>query len=685
MVTISGPICPIACSEEVEDFRLPVPGVMVHLSPPFDPPILKGIKVHPDNPFRFDFILDKGDVQLSNNQLKNESSKLIKYFLASITVPEQDLWVNLSPYEKKRIIPQFFGLTEMGRDLLAEDYMLKQITASLIYPEEEIGKKFWKRVYEEAAEKFGSTSIPINTFNKVWIVPEKAVVYENAQAGTAYVVESKLKVMLEEDYLSLSRHQGKVTGTSNNAHTIGSHFIREIIIPELAKEVNSGKNFSKLRQVYNSLILATWYKKKIKDSILEQAYADKNKVSGVNVTDPQEKEKIYQRYLKAFKKGVYNYIKEEQDPITKEVIPRKYFSGGVALGLALASPAMRTNFLDQEAKLQIVHILPDAPQRLRTPLFIIQERTDSAQLTETIEKVRQAYRNVVPRSVFKDWVIIRNDDIKKMQGNSVPDSLEVYSDYLNSLGGDQNKLLDKVKRETGNANIQLTDLTKRIKVGYFNSGGHKHVYLLELETRRGPPLEMAIVLKREQAKGDIATNEMSGMRRLRDRGVKRGKAFPVPVIGEEITMPDGRVLYSEQFIKGPTAEELYRKGKLTPQIRKKIIDNLFDIANGLSNDIGVPIDLHRLNWVIDRNGNPIMVDIGKRRANVRSSGKVTLKNGDVVDFRRAKTFLLMSLMYQFGYQDSRDMFIFNSITHSLGREIASQFFQDVVSFFCRYQ
>ena len=41
--------------------RLPAPGVMVHLSPEFNPPMLKGIKVHADNPFRFDFILDKGD------------------------------------------------------------------------------------------------------------------------------------------------------------------------------------------------------------------------------------------------------------------------------------------------------------------------------------------------------------------------------------------------------------------------------------------------------------------------------------------------------------------------------------------------------------------------------------------------------------------------------------------------
>src|ERR1700733_2840351 len=204
--SVIGPL-PMALAS---DFHLPVPGVMIHLSPPLDPPILKGIKVHPDNPFRFEFILDKGDSALSNIQLKDESSKLIKYFLASLTIPEKDLWVNLSPYEKDRIIPQSFGLTEMGRDLLAEDYMLKQITASLIYTEDVIGRKFWKRIYQEAAKKFGTTNISVNTFNKVWIVPEKAVVYENAKAATAYIIESKLKVMLEEDYLSLEKNNVSV-------------------------------------------------------------------------------------------------------------------------------------------------------------------------------------------------------------------------------------------------------------------------------------------------------------------------------------------------------------------------------------------------------------------------------------------------------------------------------------------
>ena len=204
LVNSFGPM-PLA---QAQDFRLPAPGVMVHLSPEFNPPILKGIKVHPDNPFRFDFILDKGDSQLSNDALKDESSKLIKYFLASLTIPEKDLWVNLSPYEKDRIIPNSFGLNRNGPGLVGRRLHAQADNSILIYPEDEIGKKFWKRIYEEAAKKFGTTNIPVNTFNKVWIVPEKAVVYENAKAGTAYVVESKLKVMLEQDYLSLQKHEG---------------------------------------------------------------------------------------------------------------------------------------------------------------------------------------------------------------------------------------------------------------------------------------------------------------------------------------------------------------------------------------------------------------------------------------------------------------------------------------------
>jgi adenosine deaminase len=345
---------------QAADFPLPQPGVMVRLSPEFNPAILKGIRVHPDNPFRFDFILDQGDGVLrprpDQEQFKTESTRLVKYFLASLTIPERDLWVNLSPYEKDRIIPQSFGLTEMGRDLLAEDYMLKQITASLVYPEGETGKRFWKRIYQEASKKFGTTDIPVNTFNKVWIVPEKAVVYENAKAGTAYIVESGLKVMLEQDYLAFEKHAVIPSGVNSakdhktpldpsalpqsDINALGSKIVREIVIPELTKEVNEGKNFARLRQVYQSLILAAWYKKEIKNSILTQVYADRQKVAGINIDDPQERQRIYEQYLRAFKKGVYNYIKDEADTVTRNILPRKYFSGG--FDLAMTGTALRT-------------------------------------------------------------------------------------------------------------------------------------------------------------------------------------------------------------------------------------------------------------------------------------------------------------------------------------------------------
>jgi len=319
-----------------DGFILPAPGQMVALSPAFSPTVLKGIKLDPKNPFRFHFFIDRGDSSLSQGELKQESAKLIKYFLASLTIPEKDLWVNLSPYEKDRIVPREFGQTEMGRDLLAQDYLLKQITASLIYPESQLGKEFWAKVYAQAQAKYGTTNIPINTFNKVWIVPEKAVVYENA--GVAFVLENHLKVMLEQDYLSMEKHnlpctvRYRVRGSSKDINAIGSQIVRQIVLPALTKEVNEGKNFSQLRQVFYSLILATWYKKKIKDSILNKVYSNRNRIGGVNVS-AGDKDKIYQEYLKAFKKGVYNYIKEEPDQITGQTIPRKYFSGGMLLNM----------------------------------------------------------------------------------------------------------------------------------------------------------------------------------------------------------------------------------------------------------------------------------------------------------------------------------------------------------------
>jgi hypothetical protein len=313
---------------------LPAPGAMVNLSPAFEPAMLKGVTVHKDNPFLFDFIVDVGQDKLTGAPLKEEGEKLIKYFMAGLTIPEKDLWVNLSPYEKDKITTDALGQTELGRDLLAQDYLLKQITASLIYPEDQLGKKFWDRVYAKSQQMFGTTEIPINTFNKVWIMADKAEVFERNQ--TAFVVGQHLKVMLEEDYLALQKNTKP--GTASDSSNVSAQIVREIVLPELEKEVNSGKNFANLRQIFNSIILASWYKNNLKQSVLNQAYSGQSSVKGIDLEDPTVKQKIYDQYLAAYKKGVFNLVKE--DSATSAA--RKYFSGGMRPGAA-SNPAMSTD------------------------------------------------------------------------------------------------------------------------------------------------------------------------------------------------------------------------------------------------------------------------------------------------------------------------------------------------------
>lgn len=318
---------------------------MLFLSSAFNPPVLKGLKVYLQEPLRFDFILDPGqENDPSQEKTKKAAEKLIKYFLASLTIPEEDLWVNLSPYEKDRIIPETFGRTQMGRDLLEEDYILKQLVASLLYPEGETGKRFWQKVYALAQEKYGTTDIPVDVFNKVWIVPEKAVVYENTKAGEVYITDSRLKVLLEQDYLAteLNSAQAKIVRDSGRqpleekesvagAQDIARSVLRDVVIPVLEKEVNEGGNFALLRQVYQSLILATWYKRKIKRSLLASVYVNRRKIAGINIAGLNAAEEIWQRYADSFRKGTHDLVVEQGSLYSDEVTVRRYFSGGFVL------------------------------------------------------------------------------------------------------------------------------------------------------------------------------------------------------------------------------------------------------------------------------------------------------------------------------------------------------------------
>jgi hypothetical protein len=422
-------------------FMPPAQGT-VSLSPAFTPCQLRGVKIDPQDPFRLDFIVEEGDSGLTGQAFEDESQKLIKYFLATLTTPENDLWVNLSPYEDNRIIQDDFGRTAMGRDLLAQDYVLKQITASLMHPDADLGKKFWDEVYKRTFEKYGTTDIPVDTFNKVWIVPERAVIYESSNDSmSAYVDETRLKVMLESDYLAAQEgtwHQA--LGTGRMPETIGptssaqwpvpsakvdtqdlaKQVVRDVIVPVLEREVNEGRNFAELRQVYHSLLLAVWLKKKLqsavplepvaekpgimKGNLLSLIFVNQHKTGGLETADPKaEVRSIYDRYFEAFKKGAYNIIREDYDIYSQELIPRKYFSGGMTFSLKEIDAAMsirkgrppmstRRTFLRIETRIQ-ARIEPEGA----TTGFFIEERPETREKFYYFQTTR---RTIMRAGVF---------------------------------------------------------------------------------------------------------------------------------------------------------------------------------------------------------------------------------------------------------------------------------------------
>ena len=260
------------------------PGQGSTLSPPCCPATLRGIRWDRQDPLKIRFFVDAGDPFSygKNNAdgdqalLRAESSKLIKYFLAFIALSENERFKTLNSLAASLIDPAKGGL----------------------------GEEFWQKVQARAQAKYGTTRIPMDMLHKVRVLPDKAVVYANRD--TAFVLEAHLKVVLEEALIAAAPR--------DKSGSLNVEAFREVVIPALTEEVNGGKNFSQLRQVLNSLILAAWYRKKIQGSFLNNIYSNTRKqssktVPGAPTGGPIDKEKA-------------------SASLAGEMMPEEHFSGG---------------------------------------------------------------------------------------------------------------------------------------------------------------------------------------------------------------------------------------------------------------------------------------------------------------------------------------------------------------------
>ncbi len=330
-----------------------VPPGLLGLSQPFSLPCAAGLSIDAHNPCKLTFAIDVGNIALDEARLRDASGQLAKYFLTALTVPDADLWVNLSPYEKDRISADTLAQTDLGRDLIDDDYLLKQLTASLTYPETQAGKGYWEEINSETRSvaslqqkqsSGGRDATPgvskqsTQSFQKVWITAGKIHIYED---GTrVYIGEARLKVMMEEDYAAqqISNLRGSnMKFTSNPGGSQSAQAFKQHILPLIEKEVNEGKHFARLRRIYYAVILAAWYKEKLKDTVLNQAYFGQNRLKGVDGVSLAQRDRIYRRYLDSFQKGVYDYVKKEF-PLTPSLAKR---GNAVAGGVGGAAPFMK--------------------------------------------------------------------------------------------------------------------------------------------------------------------------------------------------------------------------------------------------------------------------------------------------------------------------------------------------------
>lgn len=283
-----------------------------------DLPLLKAIVLDPDNPLQLSFYLDSDQKRKIND---SQIDQLIKYFLGFLAISEDRLWVNLSPYESQKIIPQDLAKLDIGKDMLLEDYLLKQLSSYVTHPDTVIGKRFWQEVNRVVK----TTTLPINTLFKIWISPDIAQIYEYSQAGKTIGVikQARLKVSLEEDKFKMNT----VNETKVNQQV--KQLFRQQLLPVIQRQVNESIDFAPLRQLYYSFILASYFKRKLAKDSFYKHYINRSKTQPINLADSTIKDKVYQQYLNKFKQGVYNHLRKEYNQYSKRMVLRHYYSGGV--------------------------------------------------------------------------------------------------------------------------------------------------------------------------------------------------------------------------------------------------------------------------------------------------------------------------------------------------------------------
>ena len=253
-------------------------------------------------------------------------------FFIGLTLPESDFWVNLNPWEPDVIIDENLGKTDIGRIMLEADLQMKRDFCKYKNPNEsEVAEEYWglytaklKELTEGCAEKHpeeikDARDIYFVPLTRHWIVPDKTNAYE--EENEVYIDDTTFTIFSEPVFQystwdivgqnsSLLSQECK-DDLNSSAIELGYYVYaneHDLILPLVVREVNYGRNYSALRQVYTSLALAQWYKDKYgyTSGIFTDCINSGN-LTGFESKTAWNAEGIWGDYVKSFEEGEYHF------------------------------------------------------------------------------------------------------------------------------------------------------------------------------------------------------------------------------------------------------------------------------------------------------------------------------------------------------------------------------------------
>lgn len=283
----------------------------------------------------FELFLDQGDTKNpSESELQEASRRSVEYFQIGLALPNTAFWVNLRPDSPQDIIDPLLAKTDVGKVLLEADLQLKKDLAMATSPDRPVGKRYWDLMYVKAESLFGSVDeMSIPALSRPWIVPAEVIIAETPSG--AYIYKATLKVMLEQDHLKDSVQFSFDDERLRALNDYSAGLIKELILPQLTREVNASRRYASLRQVYYSLIMAQYFKNKLKGRAAALGAAEGSLISridskgltGLASRQPWSPDIYFKAYQKSFQQGEYNKVTEVYTVFGPTI--RTYCTGGV--------------------------------------------------------------------------------------------------------------------------------------------------------------------------------------------------------------------------------------------------------------------------------------------------------------------------------------------------------------------